>query len=154
MATSGKRKISRSARIFFRWAMLLDVTFPLHRRMQTMLRCLLWVLALVPFSCASPVSVELQDTAADYYCGRQTYGLPDIVDCHPLLESLAYYKDNSLRVFDEEQLRVDQQGSWPGVIGTVGAAHLDRVVQVPRFYSLSTRGRPKVISYKKGDPMC
>lgn len=101
-----------------------------------MLRCIAWASALVPVSLASLVSVGSRDSAEDYYCGRQTYGSPDIVDCHPLLESFANYKDNVLRVFDEEQMRADEKGSWPGVIGTVGAAHLDRVVQVPRYYSL------------------
>ena len=103
-----------------------------------MLRCLPWILALLPFSYTSPLSVNSQDNAEDSYCGRETYGLPDIVDCHPLLESFAYYKDYSQRVFDEEQMRLDQKGSWPGVLEIVGADHLDRVVQVPRYYSLST----------------
>ena len=101
-----------------------------------MLRCIAWASALVSVSFASLVSVGPVDSAEDYYCGRQTYGLPNIVDCHPLLESFANYKDNVQLVFDEEQMRVDEKGSWPGVIGTVGAAHLDRVVQVPRYYSL------------------
>ena len=77
-----------------------------------------------------------QDNAGEYFCGRSTYGFPNIVDCHPLLESFANYQDNILRVFDEEQMRVNEQGSWPGVTGIVGAAHLDRVVQVPRYYTL------------------
>lgn len=76
-------------------------------------------------------------TAQDFHCGQQTYGAPNIIDCHPLLESFANHLDNSQRVFDEEQMRVDEKGSWPGVIGIVGAAHLDRAVQVPRFYTLS-----------------
>ncbi|CAF9934867.1 hypothetical protein IMSHALPRED_009868 [Imshaugia aleurites] len=79
-----------------------------------------------------------QDNAGEYFCGRSTYGFPNIVDCHPLLESFANYQDNILRVFDEEQMRVNEQGSWPGVTGIVGAAHLDRVVQVPRYYTLDS----------------
>ena len=103
-----------------------------------MLSCVAWALALLTLSLASPVSVDFHDNAQDFYCGRQTYGLPDITDCHPLLESFANYKDNILRVFDEEQMRADQKGSWPGVVGIVGQAHLDKAVQVPRYYSLST----------------
>ena len=101
-----------------------------------MLPCITWTFALIPVSLSSLVSVRPQDSAADYYCGRQTYGLPNVVDCHPLLESFANYKDNAQVIFDEEQMRVDRKGSWPGVVGIVEAAHLDRVVQVPRYYSL------------------
>ena len=32
-------------------------------------------------------------------------------------------------MFDEEQMRLDQKGSWPGVISTMGAAHLHSTVQ-------------------------
>ena len=101
-----------------------------------MLRCLTWTFALLSVSLASPVSSNSKDKF-EYYCGRQVYGLPNIVDCHLLLESFAIHEDNVLRAFDEEQLRVDQQGSWPGAVDAVGASHVRRVVQVPRYYSLS-----------------
>ena len=114
-----------------------------------MLPCLVWAFALVSISLASPVSVGSQDNAEDYFCGRQTYGLPDLVDCHVLLESFANHQDNVQRVFDEEQMRADPKGSWPGLIGIVGAAHLDRVVQVPRYYSLSMYDRPTYTSYRR-----
>lgn len=110
-----------------------------------MLPCLAWAFALLSTSLATPVDLVSQDNAEDYYCGRQTYGVPNIADCHPLLESFANYQDNVHRVFDEEQMRVDDKGSWPGVIGIVGAAHLSWVVQVPRYYTLSTYDRPKGI---------
>ncbi len=116
--------------------MLVDVVSSSFRYVQTMLPYLACAFALLSISLASPVSLGSQNIAWDYFCGRQTYGLPDLVDCHPLLESFANHQDNILRVFDEE-LRVDQKGSWPGLIGIVGAAHLDRVVQVPRYYTLS-----------------
>ena len=92
-----------------------------------MLPCLVWAFSFSVVCLASPVSVSTQDNTGDYFCGRQTYGSPNIVDCHPLLESFANYQDNTLRVFDEEQMRVDEKGSWPGVIGIVGAAHLNRM---------------------------
>ena len=102
-----------------------------------MLPCLAWAFALLSVSLASPLAVGPQINAEDYYCGRHTYGTPNIVDCHPLLESFANHQDNVQRVFDEEQMRVDDKGSWPGVIGIVGAAHLSWMVQVPRYYTLS-----------------
>ena len=102
-----------------------------------MIPCLSWALALLAVSLASPLSVSSQDNAEEYYCGKNNYGSPNIVDCHPLLESFAIHQDNVERVFDEEQMRVDDKGSWPGVIGIVGAAHLSWVVQVPRYYTLS-----------------
>ena len=107
-----------------------------------MLLCLAWTFALLPISFAGPVSVVSQFDG-EYHCGRQTYGSPDIVDCHPLLESFANYLDPVQRVFDEEQMRADEKGSWPGLIGIVGAADLNWVVQVPRYYSLSTYDRSK-----------
>lgn len=108
-----------------------------------MLPCLVWAFSFFLVSLASPVSVSAQDNNGDYFCGRQTYGSPNIVDCHPLLESFANYQDNTLRVFDEEQMRVDEKGSWPGVIGIVGASHLNRMVQVPRYYTLGMYEWPK-----------
>ena len=105
--------------------------------MRTMLPHLAWTFALLSISLASPVSVDPQNINWDYYCGRDTYGLPNIEDCHPLLESFADYRDHLQRAFDEEQMRVDRTGSWPGVGAVVGASLLDRVVQVPRYYTLS-----------------
>ena len=95
------------------------------------------VSSLLRVSLNSPLSANLQQFNGEYHCGRQTYGSPDIVDCHPLLESFANYQDNVQRVFDEEQMRADGKGSWPGLIGIVGADHLNQAVQVPRYYTLS-----------------
>lgn len=114
-----------------------------------MLHRLLWLFALFPTCLASPVAVGSQDNAEDYYCGRQTYGSPNIVDCHQLLESFANFQDNVQRVFDEEQMRADEKGSWPGVIGIVGAAHLNRIVQVPRYYTLNSCNFA-IMSYASG----
>ena len=107
-----------------------------------MLLRLVWFFAIPPISLASPVSVGSDNNAEEYHCGRQTYGTPNIVDCHPLLESFANHQDNVHRVFDEEQMRADEKGSWPGVIGIVGAAHLNWIVPVPRYYTLSMYNRP------------
>lgn len=123
--------------------MLLDIVSPLIESILTMFPCLAWILSLLSVSLTSPVSVSLQDSSGEYHCGRQTYGSPNIVDCHPLLESFANYQDNVQRVFDEEQMRVDGKGSWPGVIGIVGASHLNWVVQVPRYYTSSMYDSPK-----------
>ncbi len=114
-----------------------------------MLPRLVWFFALPPISLASPVSVGSDNNVEDYHCGRQTYGTPNIVDCHPLLESFANHQDNVHRVFDEEQMRVDEKGSWPGVIDIVGAAHLSWIVQVPRYYTLSMYNRPGALSEER-----
>ncbi len=71
-------------------------------------------------------------------CGRSTYGWPKVEDCHTLLESFADYRDNGLRFFDEEQIRVDAGGSWPGVGDIVGFSRVVPVIQLPRYYTLST----------------
>lgn len=113
---------------------------------RRMLPGLGWALALFSVSLATLDSASSQSVAWDYYCGRGTYGSPDLVDCHLLLESFANYQDNVQRVFDEEDMRVDQKGSWPGLIGIVGAAHLNWVVQVPRYYTLRMREPPKSAS--------
>ena len=84
-------------------------------------------------------SVAAQDSNQifQYFCGYQTYGSPRIEDCHPLLESFAPFDDTGIRVFDEEQMRADHKGSWPGCSGTVGPVQLARAVQMPRFYTSS-----------------
>ena len=145
----GISRISRDARVSSAWGVLSDILSPLFKPILTMFPRPVWFFALLPISLASPVSVNRQDNAEDYYCGRETYGSPNIVDCHPLLESFANYQDNVQRVFDEEQMRVDDKGSWPGVIGIVGASHLNWVVQVPRYYTLSMYDRPNSRSWRR-----
>ena len=95
------------------------------------------VSSLLRVSLTSTLPAIFQQFNAEYHCGQQSYGSPNIVDCHPLLESFANHQDNVQRVFDEEQMRADGKGSWPGLIGIVGADHLNQAVQVPRYYTLS-----------------
>lgn len=66
-------------------------------------------------------------------CNINPYGAPDFGDCAYLLERFANSQDSKLRIFDEEQLRADRDGSWPGIVNPFGEA----VVQVPRFWSRS-----------------
>ena len=73
----------------------------------------------------------------EYYCGWETYGSPRIQDCRSLLESFANYRDTSVRFFDEEQLRADIQGSWPGAASMLGPTQLREMVQMPRYYTSS-----------------
>lgn len=77
------------------------------------------------------------DHQAEYYCGWDTYGTPKIQDCRPLLESFANYQDTVIRFFDEEQLRADKSGSWPGATSMLGPVQLAQAVQVPRYYTQS-----------------
>ena len=79
-----------------------------------------------------------QSDKNEYYCGWETYGSPRIQDCRPLLESFANYQDNSIRFFDEEQLRADKSGSWPGATSILGPMQLSQAMQVPRYYTSST----------------
>ena len=70
-------------------------------------------------------------------CGRGTYGWPKLEHCHTLLENFADHQDNGLRFFDEEQIRVDPRGSWPGISAIVGLSRVIPVIQLPRYYTLS-----------------
>ena len=81
------------------------------------------------------LGIKLQ--AMQTECGQDTYGSPSLIDCRLLLESFANYIDVEIRVFDEEQLRRDKSGSWPGIVDVVGLDHVDSIVQLPRFYTLS-----------------
>lgn len=71
------------------------------------------------------------------YCGRGTFGWPKLEDCHILLENFADHGDNGLRFFDEEQIRVDAKGSWPGIGDIAGFSRVIPVIQLPRYYTLS-----------------
>ena len=146
--------MNRNARVYPSCGVIIDIVSPLSRPLLIMLPCLAWSFALLTVSLASPLSVGSQDSTEDCYCGRDTYGSPNIVDCHPLLESFAIYQDNVQRIFDEEQMRVDDKGSWPGLIGIVGAAHLSWVVQVPRYYTLSMSNQPKLLRGGQMESMC
>ena len=70
---------------------------------------------------------------AEPVCNMNPYGAPEIEDCAYLLENFADSHDANLRIFDEEQLRADQDGSWPGIVNPFREV----VVQVPRFWSRS-----------------
>lgn len=70
-------------------------------------------------------------------CGIGSYGWPKVEDCHTLLETFANFQDNGLRYFDEEQIRVDARGSWPGVDAIFGPSRTVPVTQIPRYYTLS-----------------
>ena len=97
-------------------------------RKQTLVSTLfLWTVLLGPILADVP----------QCYCGRGIYGAPQIEECFPLLESFANHQDYSQSVFDEEQLRIDDKGSWPGVLDIVGRLHINNVVQVPRYYTRS-----------------
>ena len=69
-------------------------------------------------------------------CNIYPYGAPDFNDCAYLLERFTNSQDTQLRIFDEEQLRADQDGAWPGIVNPFR----ERVVQIPRFWSKSREG--------------
>ena len=66
-------------------------------------------------------------------CNITPYGEPEKKDCAYLLQTFASSQDTEIRVFDEEQLRAGQDGSWPGIVNPFRGG----VVQVPRFWSKS-----------------
>lgn len=94
-------------------------------------------------------STQESNLQYQYYCGRGTYGSPRIKDCKPLLESFAQFNDYGIRVFDEEQLRADTKGSWPGCAHKIGSAQLARAVQIPRFYTQNSCNFA-LLSYAQG----
>ena len=66
-------------------------------------------------------------------CNTNPYGWLDGYDCFSLLQEFTDAADDQLRVFDEEQLRADNSGSWPGIRNPFRTS----VVQVPRLWSRS-----------------
>lgn len=66
-------------------------------------------------------------------CNTNPYGRLDGYDCHFLLGAFPDAADDQLRIFDEEQLRADDSGSWPGIRNPFRTS----VVQIPRFWSRS-----------------
>ena len=82
--------------------------------------------------------VRAADVFIESYCGRDIYGSPRTEDCKSLLNTFADIQDNGVHVFDEEELRTDGRGSWPGVPAqVVGQENVQKAVQIPRFLSLS-----------------
>ena len=75
--------------------------------------------------------------AVEIYCGKSEYGLPALEDCTSLLDDFANSQDTSVRVFDEEQLRADAEGSWPGLQCIFGTAMIRQAVQIPRVFTRS-----------------
>ena len=64
-------------------------------------------------------------------CNTHPYGRPGFADCLQMLQTFANGHDGQLRIFDEEQLRSGNEGSWPGIRNPFRAG----VVQVPKFWS-------------------
>lgn len=98
---------------------------------------LLRTLLAIIFTSSSAATAIAQRDRFQADCGRNTYGWPKVEDCHTLLENFADYRDNGLRFFDEEQIRVDAGGSWPGVGNIVGFSRVIPIIQLPRYYTLS-----------------
>ncbi len=96
------------------------------------------LLSCLTFTVFVSMTLGQVEDIPEYYCGHSTYGSPDIKDCSDLLNEFANYQDTTPRVFDEEQLQHNQQGSWPGLQGKVGATQIERAVQMPRIYTRSS----------------
>lgn len=101
--------------------------------------CLFKILYPTFFTSVIAATVMIPRDSFQANCGRDTYGLPKLEDCHKLLETFADHRDNGLRFFDEEQMRVDAGGSWPGINEVVGSSRIIPIIQLPRYYTLSMR---------------
>lgn len=66
-------------------------------------------------------------------CDVSTYGKPEKRDCLTLFEKFTSSQNLQTRFFDEEQLRVDSDNTWPGVANVFEQP----IVQLPRFYAMS-----------------
>lgn len=66
-------------------------------------------------------------------CDATTYGKPLSSDCGTLFQKFTESQVLQTRFFDEEQLRADDDFSWPGVNNTFGST----IVQLPKFYAMS-----------------
>ena len=80
-------------------------------------------------------TISAQD---ECYCfdDQSEKSAPRLEDCVSLLNNFAQSGDRRSRVFDEEQMRAEEDGSWPG-LEDVGAAQLPFSIQVPRVFSRS-----------------
>lgn len=67
-------------------------------------------------------------------CDESTYGKPVKSDCLILFEKITSPQNLQTRFFDEEQLRVDSENTWPGVANVFEPP----IVQLPKFYAMST----------------
>ena len=66
-------------------------------------------------------------------CDLSTYGKPDRHDCSTLFEKFTSTQNFNARFFDEEQLRVDSESTWPGVDNVF----VEPIVQLPKYYGMS-----------------
>ena len=66
-------------------------------------------------------------------CDVSIYGKPQKDDCLNLFEKFTSSQNLQTRFFDEEQLRVDSDKSWPGVANVFEQP----IVQLPKFYAMS-----------------
>lgn len=89
-----------------------------------------WLLALVHLFIPGLLAVTSYSPAT---CNISPYGEPDSYDCHLLAQAFADGQDDRLRVFDEEQLRGDDYGNWPGIRNPFQTG----AVQIPRLWSRS-----------------
>ena len=67
-------------------------------------------------------------------CDVSTYGKPEKSDCRNLFDKFTSPQDLQARFFDEEQLRADSDGAWPGVANVFQHP----IVQLPKFFAMST----------------
>ena len=66
-------------------------------------------------------------------CDLSTYGKPNKDDCLNLFEKFTSTQNLHARFFDEEQLRVDSESTWPGVDNVFEQP----IVQLPKYYAMS-----------------
>ena len=66
-------------------------------------------------------------------CDLSTYGKPDKDDCSTLFKKFTSTQNLNVRFFDEEQLRVDSESTWPGVDNVFEQP----IVQLPKYYAMS-----------------
>lgn len=66
-------------------------------------------------------------------CDVSTYGKPEKSDCLTLFEKFTSPQNLQTRFFDEEQLRVDSNSTWPGVANVFGQP----IVQLPKYFAMS-----------------
>lgn len=82
-------------------------------------------------------------------CDVSTYGKPEKSDCLTLFEKFTSPQNLQARFFDEEQLRVDSDNTWPGVANVFEQP----IVQLPKFYAMSMSiSRVAIVRYSRVPP--
>ena len=66
-------------------------------------------------------------------CDVSSYGKPEKSDCLTLFEKFTSPQNLQTRFFDEEQLRVESDNTWPGVANVFKQP----IVQLPKFFAMS-----------------